>query len=429
MFQFLLLVWLALIRLQAGPVLGSDPAIPPGIQVTTFASGLNYPYGMYSMPDGSLMVATSNSSGSLFSSNLQLMRFQDADHNGVADGPGAVVFNGPAGPATSLAGANDILVVSTGANTGSSILILQASGSSVTQIGSLQFTYGSSDWWHETRSVAIREVGGSPGTYEVLFNIGSQANNAATVATVGVSGLVNSTLSADSVYRLTFTVNGSSAGAASLTQVASGLRNAFGLGVDAAGNTYIIDNGIDGAGNTPLSADELNRIDAGTSGVVNFGFPNTYVDYFSGSAVGSSGVLPQVSFLPWNGRHSQGPAGMSFAPSGFPAGLNNGIFIGFHGVGSAGGTANDENPVVYVDLATNTYFHFLLGGQPGQGHLNSLAASGTTLYVADLSSTGSLNQAGTGVIYAISAADTDVPEPAAAMLALAGLIAVLRRRS
>jgi hypothetical protein len=82
--------------------------------------------------------------------------------------------------------------------------------------------------------------------------------------------------------------------------------------------------------------------------------------------------------------------------------LNNGIFVGFHGKFGGGGLANEENPLVYVDLATTNYFHFIAGHQPGVGHLDGLLSTGDSLFVADLSASGSLNgAAGLGVIYQI----------------------------
>jgi glucose/arabinose dehydrogenase len=432
MIRLTLVLWGMARLAAAAPMLASHPSIPPSLQLTTFATGLNYPYGMHVLPDGSLLVATGNPvSGqtSLFNSNLQILRYTDTDSNGVADGPASTVFNGPAGPATGMSGAGNVIAVATGGNTGSQILLLQAgAGGAITQVGSVQFTYPGF-WWHDTHAVALRETAG--GGYELLFSVGSQDNAVATAGAAGLSGLTNATLNPDSVYRMSFQISGSTATATGLTQVASGLRNGFGLAFDAAGNLYIADNGMDLGGNTPLSADELNFIAAASASAVDFGFPGTYIDYATGLQVGATGTLPQVAFLPQGGLKSEGAAGMALAPSGFPSTLNNGLFVGFHGVGGSGGPANDENPVVYVDLATNTYFHFLLGGRNGQGHLNSFASTPDALFVADLSSTGSLDQAGTGAIYRIATADVSAPEPSTLWTALLGsfhLFRTARRR-
>src|SRR5947208_21240 len=78
------------------------PGVKPGdFRVTTFASGLNYPLGMARLPDGSLLVTTSDGTG-FFNSTGKLLRMVDADRNGVADGPGTVLYGGLAGGLTSV---------------------------------------------------------------------------------------------------------------------------------------------------------------------------------------------------------------------------------------------------------------------------------------------------------------------------------------
>src|SRR5450755_2555344 len=79
----------------ADPLLGTNPAIPANLQLTTFASGLNFPYGLYQLPDGSILAGTI--SGNLLGSTLQIQRITQT--NGVANPP-TVVFNGGSGPAT-----------------------------------------------------------------------------------------------------------------------------------------------------------------------------------------------------------------------------------------------------------------------------------------------------------------------------------------
>ena len=124
------------------------------------------------------------------------------------------------------------------------------------------------------------------------------------------------------------------------------------------------------------------------------------------------GVQPLVTFQPIpppNGSESEGPTEITFAPSGFPAGLDDGLFVGFHGEFGSAGVANAENPLVYVDLSTGHYFHFVANTEPAIGHLNSLLATSDSLFAADLSSTGSLSTAGNGVIYQIRANPPPVP--------------------
>lgn len=139
-------------------------------------------------------------------------------------------------------------------------------------------------------------------------------------------------------------------------------------------------------------------------GVPDFGFPGDYIEYRTSQRVGSGGVQPLVAFQPLptpNGSESEGSAGVAFAPTGFPAGLTNGIFVGFHGQSSLAGGANDENPVVFYDLGTGEYFHFIENRQASVGHLDTFLSTSDSLFVADLSSTGGFGSSGTGVIYQV----------------------------
>ena len=97
---------------------GGDPSVNPAdFRVTTFASGLNYPHGMMTLSDGSLLVAVNNplSGGSSFyNSSGELLRFVDANGDGSADGAGQVLFNNLPGGVTALHQAgNYILATST----------------------------------------------------------------------------------------------------------------------------------------------------------------------------------------------------------------------------------------------------------------------------------------------------------------------------
>ena len=102
------------------------------------------------------------------------------------------------------------------------------------------------------------------------------------------------------------------------------------------------------------------------------------------------------------GAESEGASGIAFAPSGFPPGLNNGIFIGFHGKFNECCLTNEENPLVYVDLTTTNYFHFIGNDEPDIGHLDGLLPTEDSLFVADLTANGSLSTGSAfGVIYQI----------------------------
>jgi hypothetical protein len=108
---------------------------------------------------------------------------------------------------------------------------------------------------------------------------------------------------------------------------------------------------------------------------------------------------------------------MAFAPSSFPTGYNNGVFIVFSGKGTLG-PSNEENATVYYDFGTGQYIHFTENSLPGVGALLGALSTPDALYIADAS---------TGTVYQITSA---VPEPAAlGLCAIALLIGWKLRRS
>jgi len=391
----------------AGAVLGTDPAIPSNLAITSFAAGLNYPYGMVQLPDSSLLVATSNPSTTSFygPTTLQLYRFTTT--NGVAGPPTLALDNGSPGPATGMAAAGNIIAVATGANTGSQILILQADASdALAQLGAIAFTYPPGAWQHDSHTVALRAVPGQTGVYQLLFSLGSQAGSAATplAVQIGLSGLVTQQLVADSLYSVQFTVNGTTITADPAVQLANGLRNPFALTFAANGDIYLVDNGQDvGLSSVATSADVFDIIPAGTASVLNFGFPNTFADPLTGVETGpTDGItLPTVPFTPLSGgdQKSQGAAGMALSPTNFPATLSNGIIVGFFGANFGSLSGSYWDPVIYCDLGTGHYFDLIPGGETGVGPILSMLAIDGAWYLADL---GSSN--GAGVIYKVSVA-------------------------
>jgi glucose/arabinose dehydrogenase len=411
--------------------IGGDPRVNPGdFEITTFASGLNFPNGLALLPDGSLLVATSTPGppAGFFTSSAELYRFVDSNGDGVADGPGTLMFSDTTGVLTSLRVAGNLIFTTSAKNTLERISILRMPGgpaSPYSLVGSLDFAFPSG-WEHKSYALAVRPAPGAPaGTWELYFNIGSTSNGGQSAATVGLSGLITGALQGASIYRVTVTETPTGASVSSLTLIATGLRNAAGMDFHpTTGDFYFEENGIDGFVDRtePESADELNRIAAGSLGVTapNFGFPNDYIKYRTGARVGSGGVQPLVTFQPIpmpNGSESEGASGIAFAPSGFPSGLNNGVFIGFHGQFSLGGASNEENAVVFYDLATGQYFHFIENRQ--LGHPNTLLTTSDSLFVADLSTNGPLSAGNTGAIYRIKRR-TSPPPPLVALFTSPG---------
>src|SRR5262249_48878733 len=171
----------------------------------------------------------------------------------------------------------------------------------------------------------------------------------------------------------------------------------------ATGDLLLADNGIDGIPDPTeaYSADTLQRVPAANIGVVvpNFGFPYTYTltnvtPGGAGTRVNpGGGVTPIAAFeplvdslLPTTGSESEGASGFAVSPVNFPAGLNNGVFIGFHGQFNYGGYANEENPLLYADKSTGHYFDFVSNDLPNIGHFDGAMSTADSLVVSDISS-------------------------------------------
>jgi glucose/arabinose dehydrogenase len=392
--------------------LGGDPRVHPSdFRVTVFASGINYPYSMLQLSDGSLLAGLSNpTGGNLYNSTGELRRFVDANGDGVADDAGTVLFSGLPGVVTSVRQAGNLCLVLSSLPGSEQIAVLRFGATPADQlssVGTIRFSF-LANWEHTTFELDTRPTpGGGAGDYDVFWNIGSFENDKKTTSTVGASGLLTGTLNGDAIYMASLHDNGSTVTFSNLTQVATGLRNAAGMTFQpGTGDFYFQDNGIDGGGNPEeeLSADEIDKIAAADigNGIADFGFPDTYTDYFTGQQVGTSGIPPLVAFVPGTGPEVAGAVKVVTSPPLFPTGLTNGLLVGFHGIFDGGGPANDENSVDYVDLNTNTFFPIIAAGTPGVGHLDGLLSTNDSVFVADLSSNGDVfSSTGTGVIYQI----------------------------
>ncbi|MBW2543373.1 MAG: hypothetical protein JRF15_14905 [Deltaproteobacteria bacterium] len=385
--------------------IGGDPRVDPGdFEITVFASDLDAPLPMQELSDGSLLVGT----------NSGLRRLVDTDDDGVADGVGTLLYTGGSGLVTGLRSAGDLFFMARG----QTISVLRSGvlpGDPITLEASfvIELIY---PWSHISHTLATREI--APGVVELYFNMGSREDAVATTDLIPVSGAVTGVLIPDSIYRVLVDDTGPSISVTGLERIAAGVRNAFGIDFHpATGDLYFEDNSMDGDTDPfELSVDELNVIglaDVGGS-VEDFGFPDNYFAYRTDVEVGSGGIDPIVTFQPIpppDGSESEGPVEIAFAPPGFPPGLREGLFVGFHGAFSIAGVANTDNPLVYVDLDTGEYFHFIENTEPGVGHPDGLLATADALYVSDLSTSDGV-VTNTGRIYKIRSISPPEPVPA-----------------
>ncbi len=106
---------------------------------------------------------------------------------------------------------------------------------------------------------------------------------------------------------------------------------------------------------------------------------------------------------------------IAFAPANFPAGFNNGIFLGFSGKGNVTGPANEENAVGYYDFTTGTYIHFSENSQQGVYQPAGIMTTANALFITDLA----------GNVYEVVAS---TPEPAQMFPMAAGLLLVVLAR-
>lgn len=409
-------------RVSAQPFTVQGPGVNSNdFRITTFASGLSYPIGMVQLSDGSLLVAVNEGSNYQISTG-RILRLTDSNQDGVADGPGTILYNGLPGGITALRAAGNLFV--TIADTKPITILRRGNLPSdpLSLVGQIIINYPGTRS-HSGTALSVRKTPGYTNRFDILFQLGAEYNfskstNSLTFTNNNIPGAVG-VLAPDSAHILTLIDNGTNVTATNHVQIASGLRNAAGFAFHpTTGDLYLQDNGIDGLvnPNEPLSADEINfiaRTNLGTA-VQDFGYPSNYVAYRAGTNVGGAGIPPLIAFQPVpnpvNGRESEGPFDMTFAPPGFPSGLNRGIFIGFHGKFTGAGAANEENPVVYADPITTNYFHFIFGQQTGVGHLDGLLATRDSLFVADMSTAGNVfNSTNAGVIYQIKSLLPPVP--------------------
>jgi hypothetical protein len=416
----------------------------------TIASGLNFEYGLATTANGSIVFGQSlptSSVGLLYGlgpATTGSVWIEPKMPDGTLGAPQKIV-DGLAGVVTDVRTLSngDILVDSgAGGAGGAGTRLMSFYTQAGTPLGSMSFSYPSGGWEHSTGMSFV--VGNSNGTDTVYFLVGSQADQATTTSTVTTSGLVTSTLNGDSVYRMVVDPTGGQVQVVSApVQVATGLRNPFGLSLDSLGDLVIGDNGIDGPHVVnQTGADTLDLIPAALIGtqVFDFGFPHSYVDFATGLYVSGdpNATAPLTAFRPVpdsNGvlQSSEGLAGMAYAaPGSLPfVGPDGGEIVVFHGVFDAGGSANYDNAVEYYDFASGLYYPILDAGAPGVGHIDSVAINGHVLYLGEMTSTGLVNGLaglGGGDIYAFDFSAASTPEPSTWVMGGLGLALLWRAR-
>src|SRR5687768_7207446 len=94
--------FLCLTTATAAPFTVQGPGVNSNdFRITTFAGGLDFPLGMAKLSDGSLLVAISQGAN-FFNSTGRLVRFVDSNQDGIADGPGAVLYSNLPGSQSAL---------------------------------------------------------------------------------------------------------------------------------------------------------------------------------------------------------------------------------------------------------------------------------------------------------------------------------------
>ncbi len=394
MFSKMLPAVLLLSLSMRADILNPNVVNPALFRVTTFASGLAYPDSIQVLSDGSIAILSSPG----YSQSGSILRFTAFNHPGVADGPGTVLYTTSPGPLTGFIRIGKYYALG---DFGSHRITLLKEGATpdepMTAVANLNFNYGS-NWEHNTIGIASRPTPGVAGSYDLVFNIGAEADITASTGTVALTGtgfstFPSSTLKGDSLYAITINETGAVPAASNLRPVARGIRNVFGMAFQSGtGDFYFTDNAMDMplTNGEPPQADELNFISVAnfSNGTPpNFGFPTCYIQYVTGTPIGSGCVQPLQAFQPipdtFSGAELEGPTEMAFAPKYFPSGFNNGIFVGFNGEGI--GKPTDEAGMGYYDFSLHHYVHFIESSNPEIGNIIGVTSTSDSLFVSDFS--------------------------------------------
>ncbi len=425
----------------AGPIVNLDLSVlgPAAYSARSVATGLNYPYGMATISNGSIIFGQSipqSPFGVEGGPSLGTVWLAPKLADGSFGAPQQVI-SGLAGPVTNIRTSPDgMLVVDAG---GASARTMSIYDSNYQLKGTVSFSYPNPGWWHSTGQSVIAPQGG--GVNRIYFIVGSEADGSKTLDTVSTTGVFSATLQADSIYSVDVKLNGGALQVLGApTQIGKGMRNPYGLTLDGAGNLIVGDNGIDGTHVVnQQGADTLYRLPAAQlgNGVFDLGFPDSYTDFATGLRVNGdpNAIQPIASFLPIVSQgitnYSEGLSGMAYAPPGsFPfVGVLGGEFITFHGSKDKADAANTHNAVEYFDFSSGLYTPILDSGSIGAGHFDTALVSGNSLFLADFASSGKEGAGGEGTGKIVQF-DFAVPEPGTmGLTAFAlGIAAALRHR-
>jgi glucose/arabinose dehydrogenase len=390
---------------QEAIVFTGDPRAD-GLALTEVATGLDFPMGMVELPDGSLLVATSPSeAGGFYDSDGALVRLNDSNGDGSLDEQ-SVLAETSAGSLVAVARMGELIAVTSAERSAEAIYFFRRGErwrEPLTRVE--QINLGFTDAIHQSYALAVRPHRDEHGAWDLVFNTGAACNDTAG-PNVRLSGALSTELEPVSLYMITIRDGGEDVDFGEPVQLATGLRNGTTLAFDPkSGDLWIGENGIDGFESqiVAFSADELDRIPADQFGqqVVDFGFPESYVDYATGELVGDE--APDVAFLPIDGSEAEGVAGIAFVPDSLGDDLAGGILAGFHGQFDIIGLENEENPVRWVDIETGEQLELISNDSTGIGHIDSMVATENGVYLVDFCR-GSLNAApeGCGVIYLLT---------------------------
>ena len=382
------------------------------LSLTETADQLAFPMGMTVLPDKSLLVATSPSdTGNFYDSAGALLRLTDSDGNGTFDEQSILAGDLPG----SLVAVTrfDQIVITTSAEIGDEQIMFFRRGDHwrdpLTMLTTITLAFNGAG--HQSYGLAVRPDPADTSAFDLFFNIGAAGNDIAGPS-VQAGGAIDDLLTSASMYMVKVTDTGTDLSIGGAELIATGLRNGTTMAIQpGTGDLWIGENGIDGMDvpTVSFSADEIDIVKAADIGteVIDFGFPESYIDYATGNAVGEQSEF--VAFLPMDGSRSEGIAGVTFVPNSFPGPLAGGLLAGFHGQFDETGIANDENPLLWVNAKTGKREVIVTNDSTDIGHLDSMTAGNGVIYIADFCDASMIGATtGCGRIYTL-APDSGTP--------------------